>query len=112
MEYLWVGGGGLGGAVARYAVGGWIVARIGAQFPYHTLIVNLTGSLAIGLLLTLLTERVVADPVWRLLLITGFLGGYTTFSSYTYEALGLVEGGDLLPAVWYVLGSNGLGLAA
>jgi fluoride exporter len=71
-----------------------------------------TGSLAVGVLLVLLTERLVVDPAYRLLLVVGFLGGYTTFSSYTFEALALAERGQWLAAAWYVLGSNGLGLAA
>ncbi len=112
MDYLWVGLGGFVGANARYALGVWIVNRVGPAFPLHTLVINVSGSLAIGIILVLLTERLVVDPAWRLLLVVGFLGGYTTFSSYTFEALALVEQGDWLPAAWYVLGSNGLGLAA
>ena len=112
MEYLWVGLGGFLGANARYALGLWIVGRWGAAFPWHTFIINVSGSFAIAVVLALLTEKLVADPAWRLLLVVGFLGGYTTFSSYTFEALALVEAGDWLAALWYVLGSNGLGLAA
>lgn len=112
MDTLWVALGGGLGASARYALGAWIVARLGGAFPFHTLLINVTGSLAIGVLLVLLTERLVVDPAWRLLLVVGFLGGYTTFSSYTFEALSLVEEGDWLAAVGYVLGSNGLGLLA
>jgi CrcB protein len=89
-----------------------MVARLGATFPFHTLLINVSGSLAIGVLLVLLTQRLVADPAWRLLLVVGFLGGYTTFSSYAFEVLALVDEGDWLPAAWYVLASNGLGLAA
>ena len=111
VDYLWVGLGGFLGANARYALGAWIVQRAGPAFPWHTLLINVTGSLAIGAILVLLTERLVADPAWRLFLVVGFLGGYTTFSSYTFEALALVEQGDWLPALWYVVGSNGLGLA-
>lgn len=104
-------GGGLG-AIARYLLGVWLVARVGSTFPFHTLVINVTGSLAIGVLLVLLTERVAADPAWRLFLVVGVLGGYTTFSSFTYEALALVESGDWLSAALYVLGSNGLGIMA
>lgn len=112
MEYLWVGLGGFLGANARYALGIWIVGRFGSAFPWHTLAINVSGSFAIGVILALLTEKLMADPAWRLLLVVGFLGGYTTFSSYTFEALALVEAGEWPAAVWYVLGSNGLGLAA
>ena len=112
MDYLWVGLGGFLGANARYALGAWIVQRAGPAFPWHTLLINVTGSLAIGAILTLLTERLVADPAWRLFLVVGFLGGYTTFSSYTFEGLELLREGQWLAALWYALGSNLLGLAA
>ena len=112
MEYLLVGVGGFLGANARYVLGDLISERLGTAFPYATLVVNLTGSLAIGVVLVLLTERLSADPAWRLLLVVGFLGGYTTFSSYTFEALLLAEAGQWARALWYVLGSNVLGLTA
>ena len=112
MDTLWVALGGGLGASMRYLLGGWVVARLGGAFPFHTLLINVTGSLAIGAVLVLLTERLVADPAWRLLLVVGFLGGYTTFSSYTFEALSLVEEGNWVAALGYVLGSNGLGLLA
>ncbi len=112
LDYLLVGAGGFLGANARYVLGSVIAERVGTAFPYGTLVVNLTGSLAIGIVLVLLTERLAADPAWRLLLVVGFLGGYTTFSSYTFEALLLAETGQWARAVWYVLGSNVLGLAA
>jgi CrcB protein len=111
--YVWVYLGGGMGAVARYAVGLWITSRGGATtFPWHTLLINVTGSLLIGALLTLLLARTELDPAWRFLLVTGFLGGYTTFSSYSFEALTLARTGDWLRATWYVLGSNGAGLLA
>jgi CrcB protein len=112
MDYLWVGLGGFLGANARYALGVWIIQRAGVSFPLHTLLINVTGSLAVGVLLVLLTERLIVDPAWRLFLIVGFLGGYTTFSSYTFEALELAREGEWLAAMWYVLGSNVLGLGA
>jgi CrcB protein len=112
MQYLWVGLGGFLGANARYALGVWIAARAGASFPWATLAVNVSGSFAIGVLLTLLLERLEADPAWRLFLVVGFLGGYTTFSSYTFEAITLLRTGQPWQAAWYLLGSNGLGLLA
>ncbi len=112
MEYLLVGAGGFLGANARYVLGALIADRLGTAFPYGTFLVNVTGSLAIGVILVLLTDRLAADPAWRLLVVVGFLGGYTTFSSYTFEALALAEAGQWLRALWYVVGSNLLGLAA
>jgi fluoride exporter len=112
MDLLWVGVGGFVGANARYVLGLWIAARLGSSFPWGTLLINVTGSLLIGIILTVLTDRLVADPAWRLLLVVGFLGGYTTFSSFTMEALDLAQGGEWLLALAYVLGSNIIGLAA
>jgi CrcB protein len=112
VAWLYVGVGAFLGANARYWVGGWAAARLGTAFPYGTFIINVTGSFAIGVILTLLTERLVADPAWRLLLVVGFLGGYTTFSSYTYEGLTLLGAGQWPAALWYVVGSNVLGLLA
>jgi CrcB protein len=108
--YLWVGVGGFLGANARYALGVWLGGRLGTAFPYPTLLVNVSGSLAIGVLAALLTER--AAPAWRLLLAVGFLGGSTTFSSYALEALALAQRGEWVRGLWYVVGSNGLALAA
>jgi CrcB protein len=111
-DLLWVGLGGFVGANARYVFGLWIAERLGTAFPWGTLLVNVTGSLLIGLILTALTDKLVVDPAWRLLLVVGFLGGYTTFSSYTFEALALVRAGEWLSALAYVLGSNLVGLPA
>jgi CrcB protein len=74
--------------------------------------VNLTGAFLIGVIFTILTDRVVDDPMWRQLVIVGFLGGYTTFSSYTFEAVTMMQDGRWGPAMGYVIGSNTLGLAA
>jgi CrcB protein len=112
MDYLLVGIGGFLGANTRYALGAWIADRVGTAFPWSTLLINVTGSLAIGLILTALTQKLAVDPAWRLLLVVGFLGGYTTFSSYTFEALALAAEGEWLRALAYGLASNGLGLAA
>ena len=112
MDFVWVALGGALGACARYQVGAWVVARFEADFPLHTLLINVTGSLAVGALVVLLTERVVADPAWRLLLVVGFLGGYTTFSTYTFEAVALLQAGHWARGLGYILGSNVLGLIA
>ena len=112
MDYLWVGIGGFVGATARYALGRWVADRSSAAFPYGTFVINLTGAFLIGVVLTLLTERLVADPRWRLLLVVGVLGGYTTFSSYAYETVALAERGEWGGVAVYVLGSNALCLVA
>lgn len=97
-------GGGIG-SVTRYAVSLWAAARLGTSFPYGTLIANVAGCFIIGLFMTIVTERFIANPYWRLLITTGFLGGFTTFSSYSYETFKLLEdtGAD---AAFYNLAAN------
>jgi fluoride exporter len=112
MEYLWVGLGGFAGANARYAMTKLATSRLGDSWPWGTFAINVLGAFLIGVLLTALTERGVTDPTSRLILVVGFLGGYTTFSSYTYEAISMAERGNWLGAASYVLGSNVIGLAA
>ena len=85
-------GGGLG-SLTRYIAGTAIMARYGGLFPLGTLVINVTGSFLIGLLMTLLTERWHLDPIWRMALVVGFLGGYTTFSSFEYESYRAVRDG-------------------
>jgi len=104
-------GGGIG-AVARYMVGGAIAERIGGRFPLGTLVINVTGSFLIGLLMTLFTERLQPHPNWRLLLIVGFLGGYTTFSTFEYETFRAVQEGGKWIGLLNVVGSVGMGYIA
>lgn len=112
MEYVWVGMGGFAGATARYAVTNMFERHYGHAFPYGTFAINVTGAFLIGVILTLLTEHLLAGSHWRLLIVVGFLGGYTTFSSFAFEAYALADRGHWLRAATYVIGSNGLGLAA
>jgi CrcB protein len=111
MTYLWVGLGGAAGAATRYGVSQWMGGRWGWSFPWGTLAVNVTGSLAIGLVMTLLLARN-ADPAYRLLLVSGFLGGYTTFSAFSFETLALFEARRWVTAGLYAGGSVLLGLFA
>lgn len=105
-EALWVGAGGFLGANARYLLGSWLIGRLGGAFPYHTLLINISGSLAIGLVLGALMVRADMDPAWRLFLVVGFLGGYTTFSSYSFELVQLLAAGAWRDAALYGVGSN------
>jgi fluoride exporter len=111
-DVLLVGVGGFLGANCRYFMVNAVAARIGTAFPYGTLLVNVAGSFAIGALLAFLDERTSISPAWRLLLAVGFLGGYTTFSSYSFEAVGLADQGLWLRALAYVAASNAACLAA
>jgi fluoride exporter len=100
------------GGLVRYTVGSAIMARYGGPFPLGTVIINITGSFLIGLLMTLLTQRQ-AHPNWRLFLVVGVLGGYTTFSSFEWETLQeMKRGGGELVALANVVGSVVLGYLA
>ncbi|HET9982278.1 MAG TPA: fluoride efflux transporter CrcB [Longimicrobiales bacterium] len=103
-------GAGVGG-LARYAVGGWIQQAAGAGFPWGTLVVNITGSLLLAFLYAFL-EGTIAAPQWRALLGVGFCGGYTTFSTFSYETVRLLQDGQWSRASWYVLGSVLVSLVA
>lgn len=111
VEYVAVGIGAFLGANLRFIVGGWAVDQFGLDFPVGTLIVNVSGAFAIGVILAFLGERAGLSPLWRLFFVTGFLGGYTTFSTYAWEFLTLLELGNLVPAAVYVFGSNLIGFA-
>jgi len=108
---LCVGAGGFLGAIARYGLGVWIDARAGSAFPFGTLLINLSGSFLLGTLSGAL-EFSALSPEVRLALGVGFLGAYTTFSTFTYETLRLVEAGDTGLALAYVAASVLVGLVA
>jgi CrcB protein len=110
-QALWIGIGGLLGANARVLVASWVTAWLGALIPYGTLIVNLSGCLLLGFLMGALEARPL-PPVLRPALATGFIGAYTTFSTFAYETILLIREGSLLLATVYVLGSLFVGLAA
>lgn len=105
LPVLAVSLGGILGANARYLVSVYVADRLGTAFPYGTFLINVSGSLVIGFFLTLAAERFSVDPLWRLFFATGFLGAYTTFSSYTFEAAQLVRDGAYGLALLYLFGS-------
>jgi fluoride exporter len=111
VKYLLVMLGGGFGSLARYLAGTLITSRFASLFPMGTMVINVTGSFLIGLLMTLLSERL-PHPYWRLLLVVGFLGGYTTFSSFEWETFSAVRGGGLWIGLTNVVGSVALGYAA
>ena len=104
-------GAGVGG-LARYIFGSWIMARYGGRFPLGTFVINISGAFLIGFLMTLLTERFSPHPNWRLFLVVGVLGGYTTFSSLEYETLQAVRDGARWIGLLYVAGSVIVGYLA
>ena len=111
LQYLWIGLGGFVGANARYLLQVWITDRWGAEFPYGTLLANVGGSFFIAFFLTLVTGRMAITSEVRLFMAVGLLGGFTTFSSFSYETLRLVEQGDWWAAGLNMAGNTGLGLA-
>ena len=103
--YVWIGIGGFFGAVARYGISTWLVTRWGVAFPYGTLFVNLSGSFVLCLIIAILSRGSEAAPHLRLALTTGFLGSYTTFSTFSADALLLFENGHIARGLGYVFGS-------
>lgn len=91
---LIIGLGGFLGAIARYIVALWIGQRWGRTFPLGTFVVNISGSFLISLLMSLFTEKFMVNPQLRLFLVIGFLGAYTTFSTFEYETGNLVKDGE------------------
>lgn len=98
------------GANARFWLGDWAARRWGTGFPYGTFLINVSGSLVLGLFLALATERFLVDPRWRLLFAVGFLGAYTTFSTFSYESYTLFARGQWGLGALNVLGSTLVGL--
>jgi len=111
MTLLVVGIGGAAGAVCRYLASGWIQSLTGAFFPWGTLVVNVTGSLGLGFALVWL-QSTVSSPALRELVAIGFLGSFTTFSTFSYEALAMLRDGEWSQAAGYTLGSVAMGLVA
>lgn len=112
MQVLMVALGGALGAVSRFLLGNQVGKAMGSAWPYGTFIINIIGCFCMGVLMTVIVERQLLPAAWRLFLCVGFLGGFTTFSSFGYEAVSLFSKGELIGAVGYVGGSVLVGLVA
>jgi fluoride exporter len=112
VALLWVGLGGFLGSIARYLLSGWAAARWGVIFPWGTFIINISGSFILGFFLAFAQERPWVHPQARLLFAIGFVGAYTTFSTYTYESIRLMMNGQFALASAYIVGSVVFGLVA
>ena len=112
QKYLLIAVGGALGSVARYWVSSTVAGRMGIRLPFGTLVVNLTACLVVGFSLTLLSEHVEINPAWRFFIPIGFIGAYSTFSTYEWETLQTLRSGAFVMAAIYALGSLILGLAA
>jgi CrcB protein len=104
-------GGGLG-ACSRYLISQFANAKWGADFPMGTLIANIVGCFIIGVFMAAITEKYIINPNWRLLIVVGFIGGLTTFSSFSYESLRLLQDGGLNLAMVNILTNMVLGFTA
>lgn len=112
QKYLLIAVGGALGSVARYWIGSTISGRMGIRFPYGTLVVNLTACTIIGFALTYLGTHLEINPAWRFLIAVGFIGAYSTFSTFEWETLSTLRSGAFALAALYCGGSVVLGLAA
>ena len=105
MNYVAISIGAILGANARFILGGWVVDRLGAAFPYGTLLINVTGSFLLGLVLAVVSQRADA-PLWlRTGLAVGLIGSYTTFSTFGAETYGLLNAGSFVAAGVNILAS-------
>ncbi|HVO78784.1 MAG TPA: fluoride efflux transporter CrcB [Candidatus Bathyarchaeia archaeon] len=110
-KYLLVGMGGFAGAVARYWVGTFVTQRIGLRFPFGTFLINVSGCFLIGFFMYLLAERGVLDLHWLYVVVIGFIGAYTTFSTFEYEAMRELQDGQIGIGLLYVGSSVLVGFA-
>ena len=112
QKYLLIAVGGALGTVARYWVGSTISGRLGARFPYGTFVINITACIILGFTLTYMGKRADLNPAWRYILPVGFIGAYSTFSTYEWETLSTLRSGAFAMGALYAVGSLVLGLAA
>jgi CrcB protein len=112
QKYLLIAIGGALGSIARFWVGSTIAGRMGIKFPYGTLLVNITACLVIGFTLTYMGKRADLNPAWRYFIPIGFIGAYSTFSTYEWETLSTLRSGAFALGALYSVGSLILGLIA
>ena len=112
LDVLVISLGAIAGANARYFLSRYAVNLLGPVFPYGTLVINVAGSLMVGFFLIWTSERVLADPRWRLLVVVGFCGAFTTFSSYAFETMAYFEQGQWALVIANILSNNLLCLFA
>jgi fluoride exporter len=110
--YAWISLGAVLGANLRYFLSRIVTRFSDAAFPHGTLIINVSGSLLLGFFMAWTTERVLANPLWRMLVAVGFCGSYTTFSSYAYETMAYFEQGHWTLFATNILANNLLCLGA
>jgi len=111
LDVLVISLGAIAGANARYFISRYAAQALGPVFPYGTLFINVIGSLIVGFFVVWTSERVLADPRWRLLVVVGFCGSLTTFSSYAFETMSYLDHGQWLFSLVNIFSNNFLCLA-
>jgi len=109
-QLLAIGLGAIAGALVRYYLTFWWTLKLGTSFPYGTFFINLSGCVAMGFFTGWMGQKTIISQEVRLMISTGFLGAYTTFSTYSLESLALIQGGYFFKAIFYWLGSAVLGV--
>jgi fluoride exporter len=112
QKYLLIAVGGALGSIARYGVGSWVASRMGIRFPYATLIVNISACVVIGFTMSFASRHSDISPAMRFLIPVGFIGAYSTFSTYEWETLIQLREGAFGIAALYAIGSFAAGLGA
>ena len=112
MRGVWVGVAGFFGAVSRYWLDGVVSRATGGGFPWGTMVINISGCFLIGLLTTVFTERFMINPALRIAITVGFIGAYTTFSTFSYESLKQIQDGAVGLAAVNVIASVVIGIFA
>lgn len=112
QRYFFIALGGGLGSIARYWVGSTISGRLGARFPYGTFVINITACVLLGFAMTYLGKRTGLSPTWRFFIPIGFIGAYSTFSTYEWETFSTLRSGAFFMAVLYAVSSLLLGLIA
>ena len=110
QKYLFIALGGSLGSLARYWVGSTVAGRMGIRFPYGTFVVNITACILIGFIMALLSRNAGINSAWRFLIPVGFIGAYSTFSTFEWETYSSLQAGAFLIASLYVVSSLVLGL--
>ncbi|MGA9242811.1 MAG: fluoride efflux transporter CrcB [Silvibacterium sp.] len=112
QKYLFIAVGGALGSLARFWAGSTIASRMGTRFPYGTFVINITACIVIGFSLAFLGKRTELNPAWRFLIPVGFVGAYSTFSTFEWETFSNLQIGAFVIAALYVVLSVFLGLIA
>lgn len=112
QKYFFIALGGALGSLARFWVGTAIASRLGTKFPYGTFVINITACVIIGFSLTFMSMRAELNPAWRFLIPIGFVGAYSTFSTFEWETFANLQSGAFLTAGAYVISSFVFGLLA